>query len=357
MIAAKLKFFLNWLLVYSNQKQKGFTLVEILMSIIIGGIIITGLLAVVVELLTTNNREVSRTETQREMQMALDFIAAELREAVHIYDGNCLQQQDDPYFQKKPNGSLCSGIIRNNYIPTPANSTPILVFWKLDNLPEKVKNFCQAGNTGPAARPYPCLAGKSYTLVAYFLTRNQPTETAWKGKARIQRFELPAYDKDGNPIRGYADPIAPGMNFNRWPLNDKNVNQQTGSVLPAAPTTLVDFVDDSNLTTLSQNQGTAGTGTATVQCPNGYALTPSDNTLNTFSFSQVRNFYGCVRIPDDLIPGSSNSTGAFNQKVILFLRGNASGKPGIKEDNQGFLPAIATQVLNRGVKDKQPLRD
>ena len=354
MIAAKPKFFFNWLLVYSHKKNQGFTLAEILISIIIGGIIITGLLAVVVELLTTNNREVSRTETQREMQMALDFVAAELRESVHIYDGNCLQQQDDPYFQYKPNGSLCSGIIRNNYIPTPANSTPILVFWKLDNLPQTVLTSCQNNQTGPTDRPYPCLAGKSYTLVAYFLTKNQPTDTAWKGKARIQRWELPAYNSNGNPIRGYADPIAPGMNFNRWPLNAQNIDQRTGTETLPAPTTLVDFVDDSNLTTLAQNQGTAA---ATVQCPNGYALTPSDNTLNNYSFSQVRNFYGCVRIPDDLIPGASNTTGAFNQKVILFLRGNASGKPGIKEDNQGFLPAIATQVLNRGVKDKQPPKD
>ncbi|NJO66710.1 MAG: type II secretion system protein, partial [Leptolyngbyaceae cyanobacterium RM1_405_57] len=75
----------------SRQKRKssGFTLIELLVVIVIAGGIISGLMYLVVELLGVDQRESSRTETQREMQLAMDYIASELREAVYVYDGRC----------------------------------------------------------------------------------------------------------------------------------------------------------------------------------------------------------------------------------------------------------------------------
>ena len=96
-----------------------------------------------------------------------------------------------------------------------------------------------------------------------------------------------------------------------------------------------------------------------MECPGGYALTPSDSTLAQFGFDGVRNFYACIRIPKSLLASAAQESeeegkSSFNQKVILFIRGNAAGKPGIKDVNEGFMPAISTQVLNRGVANKVP---
>ncbi|TAN85658.1 MAG: prepilin-type N-terminal cleavage/methylation domain-containing protein, partial [Phormidium sp. SL48-SHIP] len=70
--------------------NSGFTLTEILVSMIIAGLVMSGLLGLMVELLTSDARETARTETQREMQMALDYISSDIRESVYVYDGNCI---------------------------------------------------------------------------------------------------------------------------------------------------------------------------------------------------------------------------------------------------------------------------
>ena len=81
----------QWLWLFRRRSSaKGFTLIELLVALLIGGIISSALLYGVVELLQTNQRESSRAETQREMQLALDYISSELREAVFVYDGGCL---------------------------------------------------------------------------------------------------------------------------------------------------------------------------------------------------------------------------------------------------------------------------
>lgn len=92
MTAKRLKFLLNWFWVYSkNSETAGFTLIELLVAIVIASLIIVVLLSLVVEILQIDHRQAARDETQQEMQRALNFISEELREAVYVYDGNCLQ--------------------------------------------------------------------------------------------------------------------------------------------------------------------------------------------------------------------------------------------------------------------------
>ena len=85
--------------------------------------------------------------------------------------------------------------------------------------------------------------------------------------------------------------------------------------------------------------------------------------------------YACVR--DDAVAGSAtNVTTSFNQKVVLFVRGNPQGRYGLdaqacgntledtlrteREDlltgTEGIcdLPTVKTEVLNRGVANKVP---
>jgi type II secretory pathway pseudopilin PulG len=336
----------------SKQKRAGFTITELLISILLGGLIIVSLLSLVIELLETDNREIARTETQREMQMAIDYISTDIREAVYVYDGKCLAGEDYR-INNQTIQSNCAGLFADgNYIDNPNNSVPILAFWKLEPLPETLQEAC-ANSEQPEVEDelVPCLAGRTYSLIVYYLSTDNPNpDNTWQGKARILRYELSKYTSDGQPVDGYADPTQE-TNFSRWPLD---TTQQNGAD-PAPPVALVDFVDDRSMDDI--NELDSDSGAASVECPEQYTLTPDDDTLDSFGFSGMRNFYACVRIPEEALAlqnDEDEATSAFNQKVILFLRGNALGKAGIDSYNEGFLPAIATQVLNRGVRNKLP---
>ncbi len=360
-----------------KHQSSGFTLVELLVAIIMSGVIITGLLAAVVELQSTNNLESARTETQREMQLALDFISSELREAVYVYDGSCL----DASINTQASQQICSGIFNtgNNYIPHPANSVPILAFWKIDPLPSVVSTACAANPsaTDSSGKNYPCLAARTYGLVVYYLSRDNSANT-WQGRSRILRYELSQYDSNGNPVAGYVNPFDPNQTVSAayWPLSTVSPYNNLQSSSPTDTSkVLVDFVEDRQMFEF------LGTNSQ-VACsdPTNYILTPSNKTLNLYSAPRtdggpaqfgsgnndsynMRNFYACVRIPPDESAAVNGSTSAtqtpFNQKVVLFLRGNMSGKPGINTIGQASidpLPVIETQVLNRGVIDKAPVQ-
>ena len=331
-----------------HQGDRGFTLTEVLVATIIGALIVSGLLAVMVELLTSDAREAARNETQREMQLALDYISTDLREAVYVYDGDCMAGVASESSDANLIAENCAGLL-DRFVPVPdEQSVPVLAFWKLDDLPDEVRRACKDADLEQEGAP-PCISGRAYTLVVYYLTNNEGNPT-WSGKARIQRFEFPRYNNAGLEVTGYVNPDDSG--FDSWPLVDGVAQGRVTSLSGIA--TLVDFVDSRPMSEIDELTEAGG---ASADCPDGYALTPSDATLAQFGFTDVRNFYACIRIPESLLASDGPETvekSSFNQKVLLFIRGNAAGKPGIKDANEGFMPAIQTQVLNRGVPDKIP---
>jgi prepilin-type N-terminal cleavage/methylation domain-containing protein len=334
-----------------GKTTRGFTLVELLVTVILGGLMIALLMGLVVELLTTDAREIARTETQQEMQMALDYISRDIREAIYVYDGACLAGTD--VTGKTENASTrCKGLFRS-YIPATANRVPVLAFWRLDDNPEELCLNGQTGNTNDPNTPN-CLAARNYSLVVYFLTKNQRNDPTnpWKGLARIERYQYSKYNSQGQPNSGYVEPTVDLGGFLGWPGDQSpdfsNVDAQVA--------TLVDFVDGRGANDPKLKDALKGES-LDVQCPGPYVLTPQKATLSGTS-GDVRSFYACVKVPRGLEPttesGAPSATG-FNQKVTLFIRGNASGKPGIKEANEGFVPTLVTQVLNRSSRDKEPL--
>ena len=70
----------------SRRIPRGFTLIEVLVSMVVAGFVISGLMFLVVDLLRTDQRELTLEQTQQDMKRALDYISDDLREAVFVYD-------------------------------------------------------------------------------------------------------------------------------------------------------------------------------------------------------------------------------------------------------------------------------
>lgn len=344
-----------------RHRTQGFTLLELLVVTAIAGGIVAGLTFIVVQIMTADQREASRSETQREMQMALDYISAELREAIYVYPGEYLACSGNPGGSCKPFSDFLPAAVR-------ANSVPVLAFWKLQPFPASVKNQC-AGGGAPANTA--CLAGQSYALVVYSLTKNEPGDARWKGKARITRYVLSQFDSNGRPNQGYVDP---GLNRNltSWPYRGTE-NLQAGTPTGSADT-LVDFVAfdfaDTALSAELKQVGfcpnlpdPAGTTTPITE----YSISPPDSLL-TGEFAGIRTFYACVAAPVTQVTTGANAGATIADSsayrdTILYVTGNASGRPGILPDrnglnlrarNQDILPTLQTRVLSRSVLGRRP---
>jgi prepilin-type N-terminal cleavage/methylation domain-containing protein len=343
------RFKRHWLASRRSSSTKGFTLLELLVVTMIAGGIVAGLTYIVVELMGADQREASRSETQREMQMALDYMGNEMREAVYVYTGDYLEC-----------GSRVGGGCQKftNFLPTTLsdNSVPVVAFWKYKPFPPAIQGQC-AGDSQPENTA--CLAGQSYALVVYSLSR--ANSGIWKGKARITRYELSQFDSDGNPTTGYVNP-ATNNNLATWPYGVSEEGGTTTNLQAGRPTgssdVLVDYVDDS-----TKAPGATG---QTGACPNDpttsgddYAISPSAASLTAAGLTNVRSFYACVSVRPTSTTTSSNGTTTSSpdlgvyQDVILYVRGNASGRPGIFSDT-AFLPTLETRVLNRGVLNRTP---
>lgn len=312
-----------WTASYRGNSTNGFTLLELLIATAIGAGIVAGLMFIVVQLTSTDQREASRSETQREMQMALDFISAELREAVHVYSGDELRT-----------------LATSNFLPASVttNSVPILAFWKLQPFPDATRQLCR-NNAEPAG--VNCEAGASYALVVYSLS-NANNDNIWStSNARITRYILTQTNNQGNLNQGYVNPIRE-TNFTQWPRNAAGNNLQDGRPI-GSPVTLVDYVDRVAVG-INERPGAPN-------CPNGYNITPSNAAVAAApgTLSNVRSFYACV---------SQRIQLGVNQDVVVFLRGSVTDRPGYTIEGFGTgaetLPTLETRVLARGTLGRSP---
>lgn len=347
MAASFLKKFGRLLQSRQKRKSSGFTLIELLVVIIIAGGIISGLMYLVVELLGVDQRESSRTETQREMQLAMDYIASELREAVYVYNGECFAGRS-----AATPPTDCPRLI--NYLPDNlrnANNIPVIAFWKQQSIPEPVKARCRADADVAIGRGDPCRSASSYALIVYYISRENPNNI-WDGNARIKRYALTEFQADGTsnnvfatpPGRGYVRPDEVSVKFDTWPFgkNPNNTNQvsnlQGGNPPTDTSAILVDFLD-------SRVVGTVPVTTVpSPVCPTGYSISPDVSAFGAVGAPQIRSFYACV---------DTGATSGRNREVILYIRGNAQGRPGIRGVNT-FVPTLETRVLVRGVLGRNP---
>ncbi len=315
---------------FKKASQAGFTLLELLVAALLAGLVVSGLLTLVVQLLEVDARESSRSETQRDMQLAMDYITTELRRAVYVYTGECLNGQA---------GSGCpqggNSLANRLQGPLGPNATPVLAFWRHEPLPRAVREECRTNLPQQVAAGVPCITGSSYALVVYALSTENPN-AIWQGRARIVRYALTQYTGAGNPTPGYRNPFDQGGGVSADPFG--SWAPPAGAVLGGQAAVLTDYVDF--------GEGATATAVPFPAPPNLLCPTTPPPNTTPYSFSPVNppgpiGFYACV----------SPSVAGSYQEVLLFVRGNAFGRPSVFTDTS-FLTTLETRVQTRGVLER-----
>ncbi|MEH2055694.1 MAG: hormogonium polysaccharide secretion pseudopilin HpsC [Nostoc sp.] len=327
-----LKFLLSIQLKHSKfvQQINGFTLIELLVALLLAFLVLTPLLGFMVNILSTDQKEQAKANSEQELQTAVDYMTNDLQQAVYIYDKTALttnsnsvpassgiQDQIPPV---KP-ASVCSST---------TTCQPILVFWK--------RKFLSGGITLSSSTTTSTTDDTFvYSLVAYYLIKD--SNTNWSNAARIARFEI----RDGVLVAsgtttgtagnctGYSNDTyidtshCPDAGFQRFNLNlpgAVGISQQMNSWTTASaaytqqPLVLVDYIDQTSI------------GSTTLTCPTG--------TLSSGSFM---GFYTCVDVA--------------NTTAQVFLRGNALARLqtsnfDYSSSNQSYFPTASVRVQGRG---------
>lgn len=325
-------------------RRSGFSLVEVLVTTVLTTLLVSSLLYVMVDLTSANQTEHASGTTNEEMKQALNHIAAEVREATYVYTGEELEKDRLPNI--KP---------LKDFLPDfGTNTKPILAFWKVEPIPydgltgtgKDLPSDCKNVATTLQNECEVLLTERrTYTLVVYVQSTDNPNNE-WKGESRIWRYQLRKYSDPSTVTQatGYVDPTL-DSSFQYWPMDfDGNSKQATlpqitsSNYVPlvdfvASPTTLIGSIDcpvTTNPITGNLEYKTSPFGTAPIG--------------NFYQANDAKSFYACVR------DASSDTTTGFNQDVIIFLRGNSKGKPGIEKDSMPEI--LQTQAISRGVVGK-----
>ena len=313
-------------------RSKGFTLIELLVTLVVSSIVVSGLLYVVVEITSLDNRETRLDQVQLDMKRAMDYMTNDLQEAVYIYD--------DPT-------QIAGELASDPNFPDGTGIVPVLAFWRIDPIEDNLPNC----STLSADRVRSCEVLKirqaAYTLVVYSQIENDGNIN-WPGQSRIVRYELSKYSNlDTLTVRnGYRDPtdsFDEDAAFETWQANGTPAGSSA---------VLVDFVADPDVglsrSPLSDAGGSCSSYGTDSSGVNYYTVSPgtATTTANT-------SFFTCIRNPDpDNDPDTDDRT---NQDVYVFLRGAAQAASNTQRysySEESSLPILETQVLVKGIIDK-----
>jgi len=224
----------------------GFTLLELLIALIMASIIVSTLLTFLVGVLDTDRKEQAKSESQEEIQAALNYIANDLQEAIYIYDADGLYLPSALTAPPAPAPPLQQRVI--DQIPTASDRTPVLMFWKRTHYLAKddiktssgvIKSVgcldypdnaatCKEGGviTGTPKGPDKYV----FSLVVYYLMKGG-TGT-WSNTSRIGRWEI----KDGIRWSCVDQSNAAQTDGSKCPVTDKGLRTITPNDVPTSGT-------------------------------------------------------------------------------------------------------------------------
>jgi prepilin-type N-terminal cleavage/methylation domain-containing protein len=329
---------IRWLLKAQRRRNQGFTLLELLVSMIIASIIVSALLFLVTELNRLNGREELLTQTQQDMRRALDFMSSDVGESVYVYENptDVVAQLGDD-----------APDVDDDDIEA------ILAFWRLD--PVDTTGLGDCDDFANDARQAECDALKvrqnQYTLVVYFQENNLEDDPIWEGQSRIIRYQLPKYTSVANAIstldrrEGYLDPslgeAAGESNFENWESDGDTAGDSQ---------TLVDFVQR-----FIPDEDTPR------DCETTFNIeVPDDEPDAVIRTPELSNsFFVCIRNGNSEASVAGFNDGLLNrqnQSVFVSLTGNAARAENDilvnAASDASRLPSLEAEIFIRGVIEK-----
>lgn len=280
--------------------ERGFTLTELLVVMIISGFILVAGFTTILNLLQTDRRAQARSESQREIQQALAYISTDLQSALYIFTPALLETLKEANV----------GIINASNTLTNGGGVPVVAFWTRIPCISAAVDAVNANCVTPATR-------YTYSLVVYGLKTTELPQRQ-KGPAIITRT---AYQPSAT-------------NGFRNPTDQFTWNPDTAFSGYASTVTyqvLLDYVD--NHAPDGVNKG------LDFRCP----LPTASVTLPQIpsAAGSLSSFYACV-------PNTATAQ--------IFIRGNAlqranlplGNTPSVSSSMMSYLPMISTQVIARG---------
>ncbi|MEG3929392.1 hormogonium polysaccharide secretion pseudopilin HpsC [Microcoleus sp. T3_D1] len=338
--------------------EKGMTLVELLVGAIMAFIIITPMLGFVVDMLNTDRREQVKSNTEQDLQAAVDFIAQDLSQAIYIYDNN-------PATTSTPTTTPTGIPAIRNFIPTTdPNQTPILVFWKRQLLKNSIP--LTAGIQPNDCNTNACNDTYVLSLVAYYQIKETNSNSIWCQPSggtcptRIVRYQIQDGLRDPNstnpdPSQRYFTDVSDGQKRSSafyigsstlpgFDISKPTENVTNGAASFANPDVrsevLLNYIDhNSPGPAVTGNECTTALGTPTTQT----GITIPETTLkitDSSSPTPTNSFYACVDTARNLarvtIRGNS----------LRRLQADANYNP----NSSAFFPTASVQVQGRGAR-------
>jgi type II secretory pathway pseudopilin PulG len=388
------KFFIKSLLKSLRRRKRasGFTLLELLIALILTFLIITPLMSLVISFMNNDRQEQAKNSSQQEIQAALDYMAQDLQQAVYIYDAGALSKTTNT--TNPENSGIKNQIppFNGNAVPNCTDNdscVPVLAFWKrkyfdrADTIKDPVDGT--QVSIGGINDPSQGSDRYVYSLVVYYLIKNDLSSSTWSPINRIGRFELNGGIVDNpelltyklNPDKGFAlfdVSASPGnirQSMNVWKKATAPYDPNGSGVV-----TLVDYIDN----TPASDFDAAGV-TPSLAPPSNDSSDVSSNPISTACgerTGQTLDADGNItrassRVPPDDI--DTLQTGSFyacvnpvnnqGQSVVqVFLRGNAlprlSNNPltwqvgsSNKETQVVNRPVASVRVAVRGLLNEQ----
>jgi len=341
------------------QTEKGMTLVELLVGAIMAFLIITPMLGFVVDMLNTDRREQVKSNTEQDLQAALDFIAQDLSQAIYIYDNNPATTSTTT-----TTATGIPALLAGNFIPPPnATQTPILVFWKRQILQNSLPlaagaqpNTCTTTATGGNT----CNDTYVLALVAYYQVRDaNPTWCQPSGSpcpTRIVRYQIQDGLRDPNstdpdPSKRYFTGVTPAQKRSDayfagtttqagFDISSPTKNVTMGAATFGNPEVLVNYIDHSPGPALTGDECRTALGNPTDTS----GVTPTRLPETTLIIPNPTNsFYACVDTSKNI--------------ARVTVRGNSlrrlqPNNAEFQTSRSAFFPTASVQVQGLGARGK-----